>query len=71
MPLSPTGENDYDSGGAGGGGWYGGGSSYFAPGGSGGGGSGHINTSLVQNGSMQTGVREGNGYALITWMPVL
>ena len=71
MPVSPTGENDYDSGGAGGGGWYGGGSSYYYTGGSGGGGSGHINTSLVQNGSMQTGVREGNGFALITWMPVL
>ena len=69
MPL--TGENDYDSGGAGGGGWYGGGSSYFAPGGSGGGGSGYINTSLVKNGSMQTGVQTGNGKALITWMPVI
>ena len=78
--LHPTqnGGNASDEGcGGGGGGWYGGKSSnatesygrnYNT---AGGGGSGHINTSLVQNGSMQTGVREGNGYALITWMPVL
>ena len=39
-------------------------------GGGGGGGSGHINTSKITNGSMQSGVREGTGYAKITWMPV-
>ncbi len=35
------------------------------------GGSGYVNTSQLTNTSMQSGVRSGNGYALITWMPVL
>ena len=43
----------------GGGGWYGGISN-------GGGGSGHIGT-MCTNGSMRNGVREGNGYTIITW----
>ena len=51
-------------GGGGGGGWYGGGSGDGA--GGGGGGSGHIGTMLT-NGSMQSGVHEGNGYCIITW----
>ena len=60
-----------DSGGAGGGGWYGGGSTFIFWSTGGGGGSGYINTSLVQNASMETGIWLGNGKALITWMPVL
>ena len=60
---------DGDFGGNGGGGWYGGGAAAFIGGGAGG--SGYINTSLVKNGSMQTGVQTGNGKALVTWMPVL
>lgn len=56
------------AGGGGGGGWYGGGGGLGSQG-SGGGGSGYIGG--VSNGSMQNGVREGNGYAKITWMPVL
>ena len=53
-----------DGGGQGGGGWYGGGAADFA--GGGGGGSGHIGDMLT-NGSMQSGIREGTGYAIITW----
>ena len=48
----------------GGGGWYGGGGISTA--GCGGGGSGHINTTLIESGSMETGVRQGYGYILIT-----
>ena len=58
-----------DSGGCGGGGWYGGGGTPVS--GCGGGGSGHINTNKITNGSTQSGIQEGNGKALITWMPVL
>ncbi len=58
-----------DTGGCGGGGWYGGGGTPVS--GCGGGGSGHINTSKITNSSTTSGIREGNGYALITWMPVL
>ena len=58
-----------DFGGNGGGGWFGGGAAAHIGGGAGG--SGYINTSLVKNGSMQTGVQTGNGKALVTWMPVL
>ena len=58
-----------DFGGCGGGGWYGGGGTPIS--GCGGGGSGHINTNKITNSSTTSGVREGNGYALITWMPVL
>lgn len=54
--------NDYGAGG--GGGWYGGGST-CAHGGAGGG-SGY--TGGVTDGSMQTGVNEGNGYAKITYI---
>ena len=53
-----------DSCGGGGGGWYGGGSG-FGGYGCGGGGSGYIGG--VTNSSMQNGVREGNGYAIISW----
>ena len=53
-----------DGGGQGGGGWYGGGAADYA--GGGGGGSGHIGT-MCTNGSMQNGVREGNGYCVVTW----
>jgi len=60
--------SDNNYGGGGGGGWYGGGG--YANGGSGAGGSGHIGEMLT-NGSMQSGVREGHGYAVITWMPIL
>ena len=55
----------YEKGAGGGGGWYGGGGS-TAYAGTGGGGSGHLHSS-IKNGSMQSGVREGAGYALITW----
>jgi hypothetical protein len=71
VPVPPSGTQNPDSGGAGGGGWYGGGSTYDLVGGCGGGGSGYVNTSQLTNTSMQSGVRSGNGYALITWMPVL
>jgi len=37
---------------------------------SGGDGSGHLHSS-IKNGSMQSGVREGAGYALITWQQLL
>ncbi len=57
--------NIYEKGAGGGGGWYGGGGS-TAYAGTGGGGSGHLHSS-IKNGSMQSGVREGAGYALITW----
>jgi len=56
--------NSQDAGGAGGGGWYGGGG--IAWGGGGGGGSGYIGG--VINGSMQTGVHSGDGYARITFV---
>ena len=52
--------------GAGGGGWYGGTSGYNRTGG--GGGSGYIGG--VTNGSMQNGIREGNGYAKITLVTI-
>ena len=58
-----------DTGGCGGGGWYGGAGTPVS--GTGGGGSGHINANKITNSSTTSGVREGNGYALITWMPVL
>ena len=64
--MDGVGEGD----GGGGGGWYGGYAcevSKNANNGNGGGGSGHINTTLITNGYMQNGVREGNGYAIITW----
>ena len=69
VPIGPV--TIMDSGGAGGGGWYGGGSTFIYWTASGGGGSGYINTSLVQNASMETGIWLGDGKALITWMPVL
>jgi len=58
------------SAGAGGGGWYGGNAS--GDGGvvsqtNGGGGSGYIGG--VSNGSFQTGVRYGNGYCVVSWIP--
>jgi hypothetical protein len=59
----------YEKGAGGGGGWYGGGGS-TAYAGTGGGGSGHLHSS-IKNGSMQSGVREGAGYALITWQQLL
>ncbi len=59
-----TWNNNADAGGCGGGGWYGGGGISTA--GCGGGGSGHINTTLIESGSMETGVRQGSGYILIT-----
>ena len=52
--------------GPGGGGWYGGKSGYNRTGG--GGGSGYIGG--VTNGSMQNGVRSGNGYARITLISI-
>lgn len=52
-----------DYGAGGGGGWYGGGGIPYV--GAGGGGSGHLG-SMLTNGSMQSGVRDGNGYAIIT-----
>ena len=57
-----------DGGGQGGGGWYGGGAADYA--GGGGGGSGHIG-SMITNGIMQSGIRQGEGKALITWHPAL
>jgi len=60
--------------GGGGGGWYGGFTLHKQGNQSdcgGSGGSGYVNTSQLTNTSMQSGVRSGNGYALITWMPVL
>jgi len=59
--------SDYGPGG--GGGWYGGGGCVYV--GGAGGGSGHINSDRISNGDMQSGIRQGTGYALITWMPVL
>ena len=59
--------NDWGAGG--GGGWYGGGGIAYV--GAAGGGSGYLNTSLIQNSSMKNNIREGDGSALITWMPVL
>lgn len=64
------GGDSYDSGtdscGGGGGGWYGGGGGkdVSSPGG---GGSGY--TGGVSNGYMENGVREGNGFACITFVP--
>ena len=60
---------DGDFGGNGGGGWYGGGAAAFIGGGAGG--SGRINSSIIINGNMQSGIKTGDGSALITWMPVL
>jgi len=60
--------------GGGGGGWYGGFTLHKQGNQSdcgGSGGSGYVNTSQLTKTSMQSGVRSGNGYALITWMPVL
>ena len=57
--------------GGGGGGWYGGYACNETSDNSnciGAGGSGHVG-SMVTNGSMQNGVREGNGYTVITWHP--
>lgn len=48
----------------GGSGWYGGGPGNGSEGA--GGGSGHINEDVLQNGQMESGVREGHGYAQIT-----
>lgn len=59
--------NDYGPGG--GGGWYGGGGCAYT--GAAAGGSGHINTTYLTNYNMQNGVREGLGYCLITWKPIL
>jgi len=56
--------------GGGGGGWYGGYAcsiSMDGNNGCGGGGSGHINTSLITNGSMLNARRLGDGYCIITW----
>lgn len=50
-----------------GGGWYGGGGCAYA--GGSGGGSGHINETYITNGTMENGVREGTGYATITYVP--
>ena len=58
-----------DFGGNGGGGWYGGGAAAYIGGGAGG--SGRINSSIIINGNMQSGIKTGDGSALITWMPVL
>ena len=63
---SGIGEGD----GGGGGGWYGGYAcsiSMEGNNGCGGGGSGHINTSLITNGSMLNARRLGDGYCIITW----
>jgi len=61
---APVSSNN-DSSGGGGGGWYGGGSSQSCWG-DGGGGSGHINTNYITNGHMDSGIREGDGYAIIS-----
>ena len=53
----------------GGGGWYGGGGCVYV--GGAGGGSGHINSDRISNGNMQSGIRQGTGYAVITWHPTL
>ncbi|MCH4241412.1 MAG: fimbrillin family protein [Prevotella sp.] len=53
-------------GGGGGSGWYGGMGGYDNSAGSGG--SGYINSTYIINGSMQNGVRSGNGYARITFV---
>lgn len=73
--------NNTDYGPGGGGGWYGGGGCVYV--GGAGGGSGHIGTMLTNGqtiagnqtfpkpgGGTETG-HPGNGYCLITWMPVL
>ena len=56
--------NAGDSGPTGGGGWYGGGGVTYA--GGAGGGSSYISHPELQNASTTTGVRIGNGYAIIT-----
>lgn len=61
--------NSADWGAGGGGGWYGGGGIAYV--GAAGGGSGYLNTSLIKNSSMKNNIHEGDGSALITWMPVL
>ena len=74
QPTANGGHSSDEGCGGGGGGWYGGKSSNatvtygrdYNTGG--GGGSGHIGGS-VTSGTMQSGVREGNGYAIITWHP--
>jgi hypothetical protein len=55
----------YEEGAGGGGGWYGGGASTCYAG-TGGGGSGYVNSSLTNNSTIKSGVREGDGYAIIT-----
>ena len=58
----------WEGNGGAGGGWYGGYSTQtqgYRTAASGGGGSGY--TGGVSNGSMQSGIREGNGQAVISW----
>ncbi len=55
----------YEEGAGGGGGWYGGGASTCYAG-TGGGGAGYVNSSLTYNSTITNGVREGDGYAIIT-----
>ncbi|MCC6599292.1 MAG: hypothetical protein IT223_01300 [Crocinitomicaceae bacterium] len=57
--------NGCGNGGGGGGGWYGGSAASGCCAGPGGGGSGYIGG--VSNGSMQSGVRSGNGQVIISW----
>ena len=72
MTKTQAGDAGAEGNGGGGGGYYGGptiqkvGASSNC---SGTGGSGYIGG--VTKGSTTVGVRDGNGYALITWMPVL
>ena len=62
--VGGTGRGGLHNSGGGGGGWYGGTGGFDNSAGAGG--SGHI-SSMVANGHMQSGVREGNGYCIITW----
>lgn len=62
--LLGVGGDGGNTGGGGGGGWYGGGSSTVS--GGGGGGSGYIGG--VTSGTMQTGLRSGDGRVVISWL---
>lgn len=56
----------HDYGAQGGGGWYGGGGASYA--GAAGGGSSYYKQDTITNFTYKNGVREGNGFAIITWV---
>lgn len=60
-----SGDTTHDYGAQGGGGWYGGGGASYS--GAAGGGSGYYKQGLITNFTYKNGVREGNGFAIISW----